>query len=101
MTTVDDVGRLVLDFYRCAMLPLSDDAAETGHADDLSAIGDRAATGARPDRRLGRRRLPAPGSPAPHFDSGIAGSVLHSTADVVSSAPELARLTSEYRCHTP
>ena len=26
MTTVDDVGRLVLDFYRCAMLPLSADA---------------------------------------------------------------------------
>ena len=28
-----------------------------------------------------------------HFDLGIAGSVLHSTADVVNSAPELARLT--------
>ena len=39
MTTVDDVGRLVLDFYRCAMLPMSDDASDTGHADDLSAIG--------------------------------------------------------------
>ena len=39
MTTVDDVGRLVLDFYRCAMLPMSDDTSDTGHADDLSAIG--------------------------------------------------------------
>ena len=29
----------------------------------------------------------------PHFDPGLAGSVLHSGADVVSSAPELARLT--------
>ncbi len=26
MTTIDQVGRLVLDFYRCAMLPLSPDA---------------------------------------------------------------------------
>ena len=31
--------------------------------------------------------------PGAHFDAGIAGAVLHSTADVVSSAPELARLT--------
>ena len=31
--------------------------------------------------------------PGPHFDAGLAGSVLHSTADVVSSAAELARLT--------
>ena len=31
--------------------------------------------------------------PGAHFDSGLAGAVLHSTADVVSSAPELARLT--------
>jgi hypothetical protein len=27
MTTIDQVGRLVLDFYRCAMLPLSPAAA--------------------------------------------------------------------------
>jgi len=33
MTTVDQIGRLVLDFYRCAMLPLSADI-ETGRADD-------------------------------------------------------------------
>ena len=26
MTTVDQIGRLVLDFYRCAMLPLSSNA---------------------------------------------------------------------------
>ena len=29
----------------------------------------------------------------PHFDPAIVGAVLHGTADVVSSAPELARLT--------
>jgi len=31
--------------------------------------------------------------PGAHFDSGLAGAVLQSTADVVTSAPELARLT--------
>jgi acyl dehydratase len=30
--------------------------------------------------------------PGPHFDPGLAGSVLRSTGDVVSSAPELLRL---------
>jgi acyl dehydratase len=35
-----------------------------------------------------RRRVPGP-----HFDAALAGQVLHSSADVVSSAPELARLT--------
>jgi acyl dehydratase len=31
--------------------------------------------------------------PAPHFSPALAGSVLRSTADVVTSAPELARLS--------
>ena len=31
--------------------------------------------------------------PGAHFDAGLAGAVLQSTADVVTSAPELARLT--------
>jgi acyl dehydratase len=92
MTTVDDVGRLVLDFYRCAMLPLSDGAGDTGHADDLSVIGtDNLPT---PDPTAGwdgdAYRAKVPGA---HFDPGIAGTVLPCTADVVSSAPELARLT--------
>ena len=39
MTTIDQIGRLVLDFHRCAMLPLRDATADTGHADDVSAIG--------------------------------------------------------------
>ena len=41
MTTVDQIGRLVLDFHRCAMLPLSPQAADrghgTGHADAARA----------------------------------------------------------------
>lgn len=93
MTTIDQIGQLVLDFYRCAMLPLSSDAAEdTGHADDLSVFGTGPAPDADPTRHWNaeefRRRVPGP-----HFHPGLAGAVLRSTADVVSSAPELARLT--------
>lgn len=92
MTTIDQVGRLVLDFYRCAMLPLSPGAGPTGHADDLSALGDVPAPAVDPaqhwDADAFRRRVPGP-----HFDPDCAGSVLRSTADVVSSAPELVRLT--------
>ena len=62
MTTVDQIGRLVLDFYRCAMLPLRDEAAETGRADDLSAIGADPVPDARPDRGLGRRRISREGA---------------------------------------
>jgi len=92
MTTVDDIGRLVLDFYRCAMLPLSPDAGETGRSDDLSTIGTEDVPTPDPtaDWDVEAFRAKVPGA---HFDSGIAGTVLHSTADVVSSAPELARLT--------
>lgn len=91
MTTVDQLDRKVLDFYRCAMLPLSGDDVDTGHADDLSTIGADSAT---PNPTDGwdadafRTRVPGP-----HFDPTVAGAVLHSTADVVSSAPELARLS--------
>ena len=65
MTTIDQIGRLVLDFHRCAMLPLRDGAADTGHADDMSAIGARTRAGHRPDRRLGRRRIPHQGARRP------------------------------------
>ena len=91
MTTVDQIGRLVLDFFRCAMLPLSAET-ETGRADDLSSIGADLAPPPDPtadwDADAYRERCLAPTS-----TPGLAGAVLHSTADVVSSAPELARLT--------
>lgn len=91
MTTVDQVGRLVLDFYRCAMLPLSGSQAE-GPADDLSTIGPGEAMVPDPtadwDSDAFRSRVMGA-----HFGTGLAGAVLHSTGDVVSSAPELARLS--------
>ena len=92
MTTIDQADRLVLDFCRCAMLPLSSEVTETGHADDLSGIGSDLAPGADPtadwDVEAYRTRVPGP-----HFDPAIGGAVLYGTGDVVSSAPELARLT--------
>lgn len=94
MTTIDQADRLVLDFYRCAMLPLSPgaDPNAADHADDLSTIGaDLAPPPPATHEWNGevfRERIPGP-----HFDPGMAGTVLHSSADVVSSAPELARLT--------
>jgi acyl dehydratase len=92
MITIDQADRLVLDFFRCAMLPLSPDAPDTGRSDDLSVIGVDLPPAPNPtdgwDAAAFRRRVPGP-----HFDTSIAGAVLHSTADVVSSAPELARLS--------
>jgi len=92
MITIDQDGRTVLDFHRCAMLPLRDDADDTGHADDLSTIGT--AVPGLPDPAAGWSadawRSAVPGE---NFDPELAGQVFTSTADVVSSAPELARLT--------
>jgi acyl dehydratase len=92
MSTIDQAERLVLDFYRCAMLPCSPDAGDTGHNDDLSGISVGPAPDTDPtaqwDADAFRCRVPGP-----HFDADMVGSVLRSTGDVVSSAPELARLT--------
>ena len=38
ITTVDQEDRPVLDFLRCAMLPLREGAPETGHAADVTAV---------------------------------------------------------------
>ncbi|PYE12906.1 acyl dehydratase [Williamsia limnetica] len=88
METVDQTGRKILDFYRCAMIPFSDsprDGSESA-ADDLSAIGpaDEPVYGIPEGWDL---------SGMPTTSTDLAGTVFSSSADVVSSAPELARLT--------
>lgn len=88
ITTADQDGRPVLDFWRCAMLPLRS-AAPTGHADDLSALGS--VSGAPPvdgwDLAAFRRL------PGEHFADLAVRRSWNVGADVVSAAPELARLT--------
>ncbi|MEA2281902.1 MAG: hypothetical protein QOK21_2509 [Solirubrobacteraceae bacterium] len=95
ITTVDQQSRGVLDFWRCAMLPLRDPTAETGRDDDLERLAGSAATGpldaAVAGWRLGalREAIDAPGFEA--LVSGASWAV--EGGDVVSAAPELARLT--------
>jgi acyl dehydratase len=96
ITTVDQQERPVLDFWRCAMLPLRDQAAETGWADDPATIG-RPASGAELRAATGGWDVAAyrGAVPGPHFadlTEGTRAEVV--SGDVVSSAPELARLTT-------
>ncbi len=90
ITTADQEDRPVLDFWRCAMLPLRS-AAPTGHRDDLSGLGT-AEPGPPP---VGGWELAAFRQlPGEHFaDLAVGRSWEVGGADVVSAAPELARLT--------
>jgi acyl dehydratase len=95
ITTDDQYGRPVLDFWRCAMLPLRDGSQDTGLADDLTAVGqdpsseDLAAVTVRWDLDVYRAARPGP-----HFADLRAGDThVVVGGDVVSGAPELARLT--------
>lgn len=88
ITTVDQDGAPVLDFHRCAMLPLSPGATPTSHVDDLMGIGMDACTDLGMLEGLSLDALPERPTPPP---PGITIEVIG--GDVVSSAPELARLT--------
>lgn len=91
--TVDQAGRPVLDFTRCAMLPLRDAPTgepgdAIGHAGDLEAEPLRAA--ATPLDLTAYRQF----APGPHFADLGGGWTWHGEGgDVVDSAPALARLT--------
>lgn len=93
--TVDQEERRVLDFWRCAMLPLRDGELQTGHADDLDAFPAELDAGALHAVTAGWR-LDAyrDAMPAPHFADLADGMVwTMEGGDVVSAAPELARLS--------
>lgn len=92
ITTTDQQQRAVLDFWRCAMLPLRDESARTGHADNLDAVGHDV-TGDL-SAAVSGWQLGALGTAGPHPADLHAGQQLEVYGgDVVSSAPELARLT--------
>src|SRR6201992_1396473 len=81
ITTIDQADRLILDFYRCAMLPLSAgaDPDSADHDDDLSKIGaDLAAPpSAAADWNGEAFRERVTGA---HFDAGLDGSEVDTRA---------------------
>ncbi|MFD5257380.1 MaoC family dehydratase [Streptomyces bobili] len=95
ITTTDQHDRPVLDFWRCAMLPLRDPDAATGHAADLDAVGaapaDAALAAVAAGWRLDRFARRVAGPRLADLAEGTVWEV--GGGDVVSSAPELARLT--------
>lgn len=95
IVTTDQEQRPVLDFWRCAMIPLSGEDASIGRSDDLYRVG-RPPTRAELAEPVAGWSLPAyrDALPGPHFDGLTAGDSWQIDGrDVVSSAPELARLT--------
>lgn len=89
IVTSDQLGRTVLDFRRCAMIPLADAGVDTGHHAPLSTVD----AGDVPDTDLlasvhGWTVPPASGS-----TWGVGSRIEVGGGDVVSAAPELARLT--------
>ena len=93
ITTVDQERRPVLDFWRCAMLPLRDQDRQTGHADELASVGQPAKVpaGLVSGWRLAEFARQAAGPRLAELRAGQSWVV--PGGDVVSAAPELARLT--------
>ncbi len=94
ITTVDQQDRLVLDFWRCAMLPLRDPSGTTGHADEFDHIGAEATTdfGA-VSRQWTLAAFELPARVTRFADLEVGDPVELAGGDLVSNAPELARLT--------
>jgi len=93
ITTVDQQRRPVLDFWRCAMLPLREEDRQTGHADDLASVGQAIddPAGLVSGWQLGWFARQAAGPRLAELRAGQSWGV--PGGDVVSGAPELARLT--------
>jgi acyl dehydratase len=89
--TVDQHGGTVLDFHRCAMIPLQDGSHDTGRHDDVKAVGTEPPVF---DRLLADLDLDAFRRLVPGTHEVTAGEVFEiAGGDVVSGAPELARLS--------
>jgi acyl dehydratase len=93
MTTVDHEGRPVLDFHRCAMLPMRSEDARPGHSDSTDAFSaelDMTALSALASSfDLARYRERCPG--ADDLAAGARFAVENGTT--VTGAPELVQLT--------
>jgi acyl dehydratase len=95
MTTVDQLARPVLDFWRCAMLPLRDPDRLTGHADDTDLVGAQPTAAELAAVVDGWDLAAFAGAVAgPRYtDLAVGQRWIVGGGDVVTSAPELARLT--------
>jgi acyl dehydratase len=95
MRTVDQAGRAVLDFRRCAMFPLRDPSRQTGHdaefADDAGEVDPEALRLPIANWNMARFRETVPGASRDTLTPGTTWEIV--AGDVVSLAPELARLT--------
>ena len=94
IVTTDQNGTVVLDYHRCALLPAREGAAlKTGGEMEppLPPLDGASLAPAISDWKLAAFRA---GVPGPHFTAVKSGAMYRVEAgDVVSSAPELARLT--------
>ena len=104
ITTTDQHGEPVLDFWRCPMIPLRDGNAQTGHTDSFDDISkeldmERVEGGVSADWRFDALRDQIPGE---HFADLSEGTVYEVEGrDTVTAAPELVRLTLNLaRAHT-
>lgn len=93
IVTADQDGRTVLDFRRCAMLPLAQGAQPTGRNDDLGPSDQGLTTDGLVDsvQQWNLAPLTTGADGQQELKSGQTLTVVG--ADVVTSAPELARLT--------
>lgn len=87
--TVDQENRVVLDFSRCAMIPMSAAHITTNHQDDLSAITSGLDRQVLRDLTAAWRLSLLPAT----TPVSVRDQWTMNYGDVVTSAPELARLT--------
>jgi acyl dehydratase len=95
-STVNHRNAKVLDFWRCAMIPLRDPSVQTGHADGFESIPEqldparvRAAVPDGWNFRMFRKH-----APGEHFADLVEGTTYEIEGrDTVTAAPELSRMT--------
>jgi acyl dehydratase len=93
--TVDQTGTAVLDYHRCAMLPMRDERSRPGHAYDLDQISaeldDAHLADAVAGWDLARYRERVPGEHSAALSPGTSYRI--EGGDTVTAAPELVRLS--------
>lgn len=89
ITTTDQEDRVVLDFWRCAMLPLSSNSVNTKRTDDLSILGKPANFNSLLAQVSQWDLSEFPSS----SNYAVGDTWVLEAGDVVSNAPEVARLS--------